>query len=875
MAQPVFNGHPLEEYLRGKFYITTSEVVPGGIAEFSLQPYLTSQPYFPRHSERMEKLCFTIFGGFEFLSSLFSSDVISRRTHAFAERFKYGVISSSLLSPAFATTPIPHPHRQVLSPSLPGKLASNHSRTPSAAESTLTDNLSLSIPSEPESPFWPITLSFTIAVAALSVRFYFLAFLLLAGTLYYMYVHRLDIHSKLDVMTPSLQALQSLISAGQLWDSVVNDTFSILENEERSIFYAPTSPLTPSSSLRVALSTSLLTTQTQCDNVRHLLSAITSPTELAQLSEMYAPSSPMKSTFSFNSDSQRPLSLPGSRQRVNSLTDRMKKRSTWNGSYAALALAGNPPAFKLAQRREKRRSDLSALLGTPASSRSTPATPSQPLADVSEEEASMVTAHSSLAGGEDDESFGAAALGLHRKRVSGGVQAFEFSHRSAPASLTRGNSWKRRTTMSPASKYTSMQTTRHPLSLSALRQSLQSALASKRFACSHLLALRFEDDEDEVYWEDVRSVMSLLTSTLVDASSRLSEVLEELEEQHLKMDDSASESASGIHTPSSLASPLPARKLALSQTIEQIVSFAPTPSHLTRFAAHVDAISSALNDAREQLEQCVASLKEKSPHSPAHSSHPSTSSSVGGGNGGGSGAGETSEHPAIQAYERLRRELGLALRECERGRERLVSIVTPPTPPTDDDDDDDDFQALGPNNGNDSDEVDNQRHEGETLELRSDTDVSLTVLSPDGETVDPDDVTSHLLLTTSVQHLPPPGIEQVFEADTSGVGTFARERSKLSREERIQRAKARRESAGRPGHDPFPDSSSSKLERWGPGGEVVQELKDVIWKVGERRRKMTETQLRSVVSNTSLSLPSSQHGGVTSVDILPQSSTPS
>ena len=29
-------------------------------------------------------------------------------------------------------------------------------------------------------------------------------------------------------------------------------------------------------------------------------------------------------------------------------------------------------------------------------------------------------------------------------------------------------------------------------------------------------------------------------------------------------------------------------------------------------------------------------------------------------------------------------------------------------------------------------------------------------------------------------------------------------------------------------------------ERWGPGGEVVQELKDVIWKVGEKKRKMSQ-----------------------------------
>jgi hypothetical protein len=31
------------------------------------------------------------------------------------------------------------------------------------------------------------------------------------------------------------------------------------------------------------------------------------------------------------------------------------------------------------------------------------------------------------------------------------------------------------------------------------------------------------------------------------------------------------------------------------------------------------------------------------------------------------------------------------------------------------------------------------------------------------------------------------------------------------------------------------------IEKWGPGGEVVQELKDVIWKVGEKRRKMADS----------------------------------
>ena len=571
---------------------------------------------------------------------------------------------------------------------------------------------------------------------------------------------------------------------------------------------------------------------------------------------MYAPPSPIKSTFARTSESHRPLSHPGLSLRAIPSTDRTKKRSTWNGSYTSLALAGASPA--LAQRREKRRSDLSALVGrtspSPAHTRSRNALspPPQLLADVSEEEEGMVTAESSLVEDEEENSFGAAALGLYRNRLHEGLRALELSQRSPPPSLTRGHSTKRRTTMSPGSRYTSMHTTRHPLSLSSLRQSLQNALASKRFACSHLLALRFEDDEDEVYWEDVRSVMSLLTSTLVDSSSRLSEVLDEVEEQHLKVDDTASESASGFNTPSSLASPPQTRtRLPLSQAIEQVVSFAPTPSHIARFASHVDAISSALDDAREQLAQCVASLKEEeSMHSPGHSSHPSSSSCGDVPPGVASAAmtgtfGEPSEHPALQAYERLRRELGLALRECERGRERLVHIVTPPTPSTE--------EEFPPPDTDDTTDAHVKSDPDPAVEAVSppppsrDEDVRLTVLSPSGEPVQ-DDASDHLLLATSAVHLPPPGIEQVFEADAGNAGAFLRERSKLSREERIRLARAKRENTDGP-LDAAPAPPPPRRDLWGPSGDVVQELKDVIWKVGERRRKMTETQLLTVVSN--------------------------
>lgn len=603
--------------------------------------------------------------------------------------------------------------------------------------------------------------------------------------------------------------------------------------------------MTPSSSLRIALSTSLLTTHTQCDNVRQLLSAIASPPELAQLSEMYAPPSPMKLTFCLNNDHHRPLSLPGSRQLATSTSVHNQKRSTWNGSYSALAQAGSPTSH-IAKRREKRRSDLSALLSaalpSPRSSVSAPTSPSppKPLLDVVEEDETHNDDASSLFDGEDT-FFGAAALDLRRKHRSQGMNKFVLSPHNSAVPLFRSNSDSSRfPTMSPASKYTSMQTTRHPLSISSLNQALQCALASKRYACSHLLALRFEEDEDEAYWEDVRSLMSLLTTTLVDASSRLTEVLHEVEEHHLK-DEAASDSASDVQPSSSLLSP-PVSTHSLSHSISQIISFAPLPSDLARFAGHVDAISSALNDSRDYLEQCVASLKEES--SPDYSSCLLTSS-----------VEELSKHPALLAYERLRRELGLALRECERGRERLRNVVLPPSSSSPEDPED--LPTLAPDMGSDDSDKPDESPSGVDAQ---DEDIGLTVISPAGETFDDgDDASSHLLLTASSHHMPPPGIEQVFEGETGNSPAFTRERSRLTREERVKLAKARRESGS--------DAPVSKVERWGPGGEVVQELKDVIWKVGERRRRMTEEQLMSAAS----SIPASSYGGVPLMEIVQQS----
>jgi hypothetical protein len=60
----------------------------------------------------------------------------------------------------------------------------------------------------------------------------------------------------------------------------------------------------------------------------------------------------------------------------------------------------------------------------------------------------------------------------------------------------------------------------------------------------------------------------------------------------------------------------------------------------------------------------------------------------------------------------------------------------------------------------------------------------------------------------------------------------------------------------------------------GPGVEVVQELKDVIWRVGERRRKMAEQQ-RSMSGSSSSSESSSASGSISSPAAVLSPVTPS
>ena len=96
----------------------------------------------------------------------------------FVEKFKYNVISSSLLSPAL---PTPYPRRSSRSLSVPGKL---HSR----ASSMDLDHGSPITPIPPSEPYYGIiSLSTASVVALFSVGYLLFAFLALIITLLLVY----------------------------------------------------------------------------------------------------------------------------------------------------------------------------------------------------------------------------------------------------------------------------------------------------------------------------------------------------------------------------------------------------------------------------------------------------------------------------------------------------------------------------------------------------------------------------------------------------------------------------------------------------------------------------------------------------------------
>ncbi|KAI9511412.1 hypothetical protein F5148DRAFT_1280819 [Russula earlei] len=783
----------------------------------------------------------------------------------FSERFKYDIISSSLLSS-----------------SITASAASTRRRSSSSHEDALSDDPDPKLTTRPPHPppsdhaahYSPSRLLFLFGLCLISLFFdSFLLYVLSATVLYYFETYIITSGHQPDFIKPTIGALNDLVAAAHLWDSAVYEAIDLLELEES---IAPSSP--PSSPLRAALHSTLQSTQTHSDNVRHVLVGLTSPSSLAQLTEMYAPPSPTKPQTPFHERSGSATAT--SRIPVNST--RSEKRATWNGSipfsYAVLADAGSPSRRSL-KRWEKRRSDVSALLMRPSGTvMSAPTSPRQDssLEGVEEENANPLDL-SSLSEQEDADAlvpleergeFASAVLDLQRQRRNRGIEAFLPFALSPPPKYTPVNSQPLSThitrfgnksspgsPISPrssysASRFTAMQIPRHPLSLHSLTLALNGALTARRYSASHLLALRFEnggslDDGEkanESYWEDVRAVMALLTNTLASATAPLIEALDAVERERLRTENptpSASHSRSSSGS-LSVASPLQQdevrrRRRQAHMSSSRLPSFAPLPSHLARFAAHVDALTNALNDAREHLESCVSSLRNGNTTavsaSATHHNLPYNTDS-----------------PALRAYERLRRELGLALRECERGRGPLLELLRPPLPDEEDEEVDEDWVPALESSGSDSDkDVSHTRSSSHTDPVPAQEMQQRKEHSQEDE--EDDDLERGDVLVVGLERLPPPGIEQVFEADADDVGPrLARPRSKLSRAERIAAAKARRANPLL-GNDVVDtaagtDAPEGKKGWGGPEGDVVQELKDVIWKVGEQRRLREQRQPR-------------------------------
>ncbi|KAH9000479.1 hypothetical protein EDB92DRAFT_1831568 [Lactarius akahatsu] len=861
MAQPLFNEHPLQDYLRQSG--DNFEPIPGAMSDLT-DPF--SEECAETDTDADLRLWSWLPTPVLLLVQFFNIIVTSAQNHhstlrEFSDKFQYDVISSPLLSSS------------VTAPSSTRRRSSSSTgdAPPDDPDLKTRTESSPPIPShsvEHRTSAWSLTL---FCLCCISLFFDSFILCVLMGTaLYYIESYTVQPGNLPDFITPTLGSLNDLIVAANLWDSAVHEAINLLELEESM---SPT--LSLSSPLRVALHSSLQSTQVQSDNVRHVLVGLTAPSALAQLSEMYAPPSPTKPLAPLHSRSGS--ATAGSRMRASTPLS-SDKRATWNGSmsynYAALANAGTPSRRSL-MRWEKRRSDLSALLLRPtgaAMSAPTTPEPGKSLNGVEEERRNdPAAANTSDQEGDADAvvplsergQFASAALEFQRQRRSRGVESLFLSTPSPspkytaispqpPTSthITRlGN--RSHSSQSPppssysTSRFTAMQMPRHPLSLYSLTLTLNGALAARRYAASHLLALRFvggdalEDSGrgGDSYWEDVRAVMALLTSALANATAPLVEALEAAEHERLLTENPTPTTAHSRASSESHTRSASFHQQRLARRTSHVTSFAPLPSHLSRFAAHVDALTNALHDAREHLESCVASLRD----------------------GTASGSSSPQDTPALRAYERLRRELGLALRECERGREPLLELLLPPRALSPDDEDDEEVPALGPDaesSDSDKDASASSRaaHSPISSLPSSPTHAVLVEARPGREEEEGGtDAAKHErgdVLVVGLERLPAPGIEQVFEAgagadpaggDADGDGAFSltRPRSKLSRAERIAAAKARRASGGGLGLSVVGgqgDRDGAGGVQWAPVGDVVQELKDVIWKVGEQRR---------------------------------------
>ncbi|KAG9024224.1 hypothetical protein FRB95_011938 [Tulasnella sp. JGI-2019a] len=998
MAEAVFDSsHPLDQYLTESlddaFYMT----MPGNSEDFKANLPAVTAAESAVNTTAWGRMVHYVIQALHTLSSYVPDVDNPTPSTDFAERFKYVIISSSLLeaslTPSSANpTVAKFPSFPLsVSPILPTQpktrtqqlsRQSGHSRSNSGNQPNIKSLFSSTPTKHPAfeqtlSSWQAIYKAFATprntSIAAAILAFVLNGYVLLGvmASLALKTPPSEEADQRLDAQKSSfestLDGLNLLIGASNAWAYVVHEAISTLEQEERRLFYGPPSPHSPSSSLRVALSSTLQSTQSHTDNIRQLFAPLTSSSQLAQLSEMYAPppQSAKVSSSSPGGKHPRPQSSPtgiSNRMSMSSASVDIKraksqknadKRATWNGVNGSAsvkrrhslqglkldaigssveAARNSSPGSSSSTSHSHRfpssharngtsvRSGLASIFDEECEDVPTP----DLSADSASAEPSPVATHGFEHATEDsprvdpsmslppttpsrrpspvsrEDSFTATPPMIRRRRRESSVTPGPPSATPVPSSSDSSrksflDSVQSRTLLKSQSenhlsvtplaprggspsRLNLIQTTRHPLSLSSLHEQLQAALASKRFTAAHLLALRFGDartatptpqeqgeareelelldGEDESYWEDVRSVMELMTTALEDAAAELGNAVDESFRKKAKdMEVSPlavrfpteHNLASAASSPVRLQSPFLDASGAftpssgrISQLSSLSVGFAPLPTPLARYAAHIDLLGKALDDARLQLQAC-ASLVEQSQTSPL----------VGTSYGRASPNRATQRLPietTLQAWDGLRKDLGVAVRECERGRGSLMDYVkrqaAAQAQPSDDfldlDGSEEGTNGIPHDQSSNDADADSDDRNHQLLPVHEaiyDSTISEGLGSP---VIAGNDEAMQQLLMEAEPKLPH-GVEQVFTYDSrlegeSSTAALGREKTKLSRVERIAQMKAKREQA-------LPSPSSSADGPWGPGGEVVQELKSVISRVEEKRKGIANQRL--------------------------------
>ncbi|CAE6452062.1 unnamed protein product [Rhizoctonia solani] len=730
MAQAVYDQHPLGDYLKDEAgEQAVCLCVPGGDCPVANDSEDTSDVHIPSASELVEPLI-------RLVRHLYQSIMLLSRQTAhreFAERFTHAIILSPLLGQTAGSSP------------------------PPAVPKHQHDN-------EPVAPIhaWPIAAAILVGAVFIASGIIPASIIALGAGVAHMTNMAPEHHARRflavacgklrssgwlsdweeDPAPVMLSALDKCVQAASVWDTVVSEAMALLETEERNMFYAssPQEPRPSTSALRIAITSELNTATSTTDTLRSLFGPLTSPAALAPLTAMYGPPAsppPVRvrhhARYASISSGPRGPSPSPPPPMIGS------KRSTWGpgitntpstgGKFSA---SGSYSHLGIGRRR------------TSASLRRSRLTTPNPLEDITSIESDI--------GGEESEklaplphfnSDSEAAAGPRtpprRLLPLGSPLAFKTPERDTEvASPKLMPSTFGSAALSTLRKSSHIQTA----SLTALRHALNAARASRRHTAAHLLALRFTDGDCE-YWEDVRSVLGLLSAGLEDSAARLSGAVENMSDVKQRIVSLSSErSFTAAVTPVSTG-----------------FGFAPTLRPRERFDICVKELGSAVSRANELVESITeSSLLEE-------------------------------EETKLEA---VRRELGAALRQLERARAVIKSQRTksPQQPPQEEDSD---VPALdaSPSSPTSEDLTPFRRHS-----LNSEKSVEREEI--ESAHVGPDDASAYLLLGTLASSLPAPGIEQVFEADTEEAPSRLRPRSTLTRAERIAARRAAAPPAPKP-----------------------------------------------------------------------------